>query len=617
MNAALRPPTPTVATGLSERCDVLVIGSDDAVLIELGSLLGDRYRVHAFDTADRIDAQVDATRWIGIIDADALAGAHGTLSGLEARYPRCPLIVITARPDAWVGSIARGAVLAAISRNQLATGRLGQVLLAAEDRLTFQRRQELKVEKPRVVSLQPAHFAPRSRRRKFAWAGATLLLALGVSVAGLYLRYATALRHHRTAGSVPPASLSPKQPRLASDATPARAAPEVERANPSASQSHNVLELLSSARVAFRDQRLLPEQLDGAMTGDSALELYVQVLRQDPQDDEALQGVKRLMVVGANRISADVSSGQLDDATRLLSVFRAAAAPAADLQQWANAISAAQPRWLAQRAAQTIDSGDLKAADELIAEASASGADAATVTALRRQEAAKKLELQLRTMAAQVHAAVAFGALLQPPIDNARTRLAAMRSIARNHPVTLQAQQEVQDALIQEGERATRSAHFDVAERDLNAAAELGSSTLLTLARSHLQIARAEVGHPVRVAAIVEPQPAGLPSRASATAARAPAALSLPQPLFIAARPTRALSVNYPTDGQGRDGSVVVEFTLSANGKASRVTVVQSDLPREFDREAISAVQHGRYSTSDLVNHQPVRARIKLRFIPG
>jgi TonB family protein len=379
-----------------------------------------------------------------------------------------------------------------------------------------------------------------------------------------------------------------------------------------------VLELLSAARVAFRDQRLLPTQLDGAFNGDSALALYVQVLRKSPQDDEALQGVKRLLVVGGNRISADVASGQLDDATRLLTIFKAVGAPSGDLQQWSNAISAAQPKWLAQRATQAVTAGDFKTADQLISQASVSGADATTVTALRKQEAAKKLDLQLRAMSAQVHAAVAFGALLQPQPDNARTRLAAMRSIARNHPLTLQAQQEVQDALVQEAERATRSAHFDVAERDLNAAAELGGSTLLTLAKSHLQIARAAAGRPLRVAAVVEPQTASPPSRARAPAAGAPAALSLPPPpQYIAARPTRALSVNYPTDGQRKDGSVVVEFTLSANGKASRVTVVQSDLPREFDREAISAVQHGRYSTTDLVNRQPVRARIKLRFIPG
>ena len=62
---------------------------------------------------------------------------------------------------------------------------------------------------------------------------------------------------------------------------------------------------------------------------------------------------------------------------------------------------------------------------------------------------------------------------------------------------------------------------------------------------------------------------------------------------------------------------MVVEFTLSANGKASKLTVVQSDPPGVFDRSAISVVKHGRYSTTELVNRRPARARIKVRFTPG
>jgi len=88
-------------------------------------------------------------------------------------------------------------------------------------------------------------------------------------------------------------------------------------------------------------------------------------------------------------------------------------------------------------------------------------------------------------------------------------------------------------------------------------------------------------------------------------------------PTYIAARPTRALSVNYPDGVKEQDGSVVVEFTLSANGKASQARVVESDLPKNFDRQAISAVRDGRYSTRELVNRRPARARIKLRFTPG
>src|SRR6185312_10904961 len=170
-----------------------------------------------------------------------------------------------------------------------------------------------------------------------------------------------------------------------------------------------------------------------------------------------------------------------------------------------------------------------KAADGLIAQASARGADAATLQDLRSQEAVKKLDLQLRTMATQVDAAIQDGALLPPTSGNARARVAAMRSIARSHPLTLRAQEALQDALVQAGEQATRAARFDVAERDLGAASELGSSTLLTLARSHLQAARTAAGRSARVAAVSVPPVARAPARALAPAS-APTPASLTQP---------------------------------------------------------------------------------------
>jgi len=606
MNAALRAPLPRVARAHSERSDVLVISSDDALLIELGPLLGDRYRVHTVDAPDRIGEQVETARWIGIVDADSLAAAHAAISRLEAQYPRCPLILITARPDAWVGSVARDAVLRAIGRDQVATGRLGEALLAAEERLSLPAVDDEGAAEPDV---RPGrlHLAPR--RRGSFWAGAALLLVLGVNGAWLYHHYAVAI--HGGGSTVLDASTaqhdSPQRDSSPPQVTPTVAAP----------RQQSVLELLSAARVAFRDQRLLPQPLDGASSGDSALELYGQVLRQDPQDDEARQGMKRLLVVGRERIAADLASGQFDDASGLLDLFRAAGMAPGELQPLERSISAAQPRWLAQRAAQRLSAGDFKAADGLIAQASARGADAATLQDLRSQEAVKKLDLQLRTMATQVDAAIQDGALLPPTSGNARARVAAMRSIARSHPLTLRAQEALQDALVQAGDQATRAAHFEVAERDLAAASELGGSTLLTLARSRLQAARSAASRSARVVPVSVPAIARTPVRALAPTASAPAPTPALMPTYIAARPTRALSVNYPDGVKEQDGSVVVEFTLSANGKASQARVVESDLPKNFDRQAISAVRDGRYSTRELVNRRPARARIKLRFTPG
>ncbi len=71
--------------------------------------------------------------------------------------------------------------------------------------------------------------------------------------------------------------------------------------------------------------------------------------------------------------------------------------------------------------------------------------------------------------------------------------------------------------------------------------------------------------------------------------------------------------MRYPS-GADANGSLIVEFTLAANGTATHATVVQSDLPHVFDRAAIYAVQGGRYSTRELVDGRPARARIKLNF---
>ncbi len=338
----------------------------------------------------------------------------------------------------------------------------------------------------------------------------------------------------------------------------------------------------------------------------------MQVLRLEPQNDEALEGVKRLLAVGGNRIMADAASGSLDDANRLLEVFKAAGVGAGDLRPLAVAVSAARPKLLAQRAALNIEAGDFQTADQLLAEAIASGADVATISALRIHESAKQLELQLAPMATKVSDAIQAGALLLPAADNVRTRLAAMRSIGRNHPLTLQAEQEVQAALVQAGERATRTAQFDLAQRDLNAAAELGSFVPLIEARRQLQAAKDVAGRTTVFVAAALPQrgKAAVPAAASTPAAAPPA----PRP-YIDARPMRALTVKYPP-GVSANGAVILEFTLSANGSARNVTVVQSDTPPPgvFELTAIRAVIHGRYSTGELVNGQPTRARIKLRF---
>ena len=66
--------------------------------------------------------------------------------------------------------------------------------------------------------------------------------------------------------------------------------------------------------MAFRDQdRLLPRS-DGSKRGDSALELYAEVLAQDAENDEARDGIRRLFSVARSRMQTDLNAGRLEDA---------------------------------------------------------------------------------------------------------------------------------------------------------------------------------------------------------------------------------------------------------------------------------------------------------------
>jgi TonB family protein len=613
VSAALRSLRQDVTGSKLSHTDALVVCNDDSLLIELGSVLGDHYRVHTVDTPASIEEAVDIGRWVGIVDVDSQAGARSTVSRLEVQHPGCPLIVITARPQDWVDSVRRGAVLAAIGRDEVATPRLNEVLRAAQDRLHVGADDGQDAMGPHD-RLGRFDLGPQPRGSIWALA-AMLLLVLAVSGLWLHQRFGPAAR----SGANGAKTMAGGVPIDAGVRTTPRETAAVS-ASPSVRPQQEIMALLSAARVAFRDRRLLPP--DGSETRrDSALELYVEALRQDPKNDEALDGVRRLFVIGRNRITTDAANGRFDDANHLLAAFKDAGVDASDLRQLATAVSAAQPKWLEQRAALNIAAGDFKTAEQLLLDAIASGADAPTVSALRAQEATKKLEVQLTALAKQVNAAVQAGALLQPPVDNARTLVTTMRSIWRTHPLTLQAQQQVQGALVQAGEQATRAARFDLAQRNLSAAAELGNFAPLTEATRQLQDARATAEHVTPVVAVAVP-----PARAGAAApapvvavnssphAAVPVLSPMPTPPpYLNAQPRGVLPATYPANAD-QSGSVIVEFTLRASGLASDVKVVRSDPPGLFDRAAISAVQHGHFSTDELINGRPARARIKLRF---
>src|SRR5258706_9206082 len=115
--------------------DAVIVAADDAFLLELGSLIGTRFRTRPVDNIEDLQA-VDSTRWLALIDA-SIADAHNLVQQLEARFPKAPLIAVVAdgQQARWSSALARGSVIAIIPRSGLGGPALQHALSDAERRL--------------------------------------------------------------------------------------------------------------------------------------------------------------------------------------------------------------------------------------------------------------------------------------------------------------------------------------------------------------------------------------------------------------------------------------------------------------------------------------------------
>jgi len=574
------------------RVEVIVVSSDDGFLIELGPLIGERYRTRTVDSPDALAFTAETGRWIAIIDAVSLTDARAAVARMEQQHRGGHIIVIAADVEEWGAALKRGSIHAVLPREQLAGERLTSLLNDAEARL-------LNVEVPAQASdsaAAPAAKAFASLPRQRAIIGvATGVLLLGAIALGTWW-----WQHPSKHASAPASAQSNSA------------------ASAAAAKPQTVLELLSAARVAFRDQKLLLPRADGEPHGDSALELYTQVLSQEPDNDEALDGVRRLFSVGKARIQTDLAGGKLDDAVRLLASFKTAGVDPDALRDIEASISAARPKWLAAKAQESISAGDFASAEQLLAQLSAAGADRNTIAELRRAIDGKKADLQLTAMANDVKAAIDSGALIDPVNDNAHTRVQAMRAVSRNSPVTLAAQRDLQAALLARAQEAIKKDQFDVAQRYIAAADNSSGADVAEIKRA-LQSETDALAQRSAAAAAAE-----LRAKAASVAASAPnpATLTAPPantPHFIAARATTALNVTYPAAAANSNiqGYAVVEFTLHPDGSASDAAIVEANPVRVFDHAAITAVVRAHYDASALANQQPQRARIRLTFKPN
>ncbi len=597
----------TTAPAAGSRRPVLyLLSSDDGLLIELGPLLGDRYRTRPIDSAEQLEPAGDAS-WAMLIDATTRTDARAQAARFEQQHPLVPLLIVCADGTTadWASARSRGMVSAVIERSALQTPAFADALATLDRQLSAGATDAAAVA-------TPARRGPTMVKRLVL-----LLIAMTLVLAGTLTWY---LRSGGTAGSLAkpaplvasrpsapvPMPAMPVTPVAAQAITPAPLAATTPPPVTVTAPQRPVLELLSDARVAFREGKALLPRANEAARGDTALELYMAVLAQDPQNEEARDGLRRLFSMARSRIQSNLGSGKLDEASRLVAAFRNVGIGRDELATLDSQIAAARPRWLVSQARAAIASGDTATANQLMAQVAAGGADRAVLADLRRELDASSARATLTELASRAHAAIVAGALLEPDPDNAQARVRAMQQLDRNHALTLAAQRELQAALLARARSATRAGQFDLAQQVLGSAADYGNGAELAGARKQLQDdMQAAQGRAAAAAAAARDA-----QKQTASAGTAPAD-------FIRARPTSPIAVTFPQQAfeAGQHGYVIVEFMLSPKGKALEPRVLEADPVRIFDAAAIQAVRGGRFDTSALADPgKPQRARIRITF---
>ena len=345
------------------------------------------------------------------------------------------------------------------------------------------------------------------------------------------------------------------------------------------------------------------------LQGTSALELYGAVLLQQPRNDEALDGVRRLQTVARQRVQNALAAGDADTASRLLAILQHAAFAPEELRTLEAAVAAARLKQLATQTRSAMAAGNFPTAHQLIDQLAALNGERSPVPELRKELDARKVEAELAADADQVRAAIAAGSLLEPEANNARTHLLAMRELNRTSPQTAAAQHDLLVALLRKAQTAIGRQDLEAAQQTLTAAQDFGTKAELADARSALDSAMAAKRAADAASA------AAKAARASAAAADAKAAAAASA--VLSPKPVRNFEADFPPAAlaQNIHGYAVVEFTLNPNGSAAAGVVVESSPRSTFDNAALAAVRRATFATTDLADpKKSQRARIRINF---
>lgn len=243
----------------------------------------------------------------------------------------------------------------------------------------------------------------------------------------------------------------------------------------------------------------LLERADGALArgalvtppGESAADLYRQVLAASPGNPRAIAGLDAVVDRLVGEAERAIGSGDLDAASRLAEAARGVRADHPRLAFLTTRIDKERERAVLTAAREAAASGNLDRAISVL-ERSADG-DSRLIDATKRELQRREIDAQAAAFLALADERLKAGALLSPAQDNARFYIESARALTPDNAALGPAEGALRSALVAEARRAIDAHDFAAADRWITAAEENRVALAdLTAVRSELQRARTE-----------------------------------------------------------------------------------------------------------------------------
>jgi TonB family protein len=260
------------------------------------------------------------------------------------------------------------------------------------------------------------------------------------------------------AGQPPDASVTGSAPAAVSEASPAPASRQ-----PALLQLP-VDELLDRARIAFRDRRYTdPEK-------DNALLYYQSVLKQEPDNGEALEGLTRIGGLLDSRLQSAMAQQDHEEAAATLARLKLIKPGDAQLK-------ATEAKLAEARIASALEKKDVDRAAVLLRQASQGGVlPPERLTRLREDVERRQADARTQRLGELVSLRIREGRLVEPENDSAKFHLAQLRKTAGDSRRTASATRELENAYLKRARDAAAAKQTAEYERWVEEAREMGVS---------------------------------------------------------------------------------------------------------------------------------------------